>query len=168
MIPPAPLGHLRQPSTTLAALAKIPQEEIWLAKQKSARTGRAYRLDVQHFMCTLGITAQSELRQVDYRAVINWSGTCGRSSVRRHRDYSPAPGSPLQPVQASGVPRPCSAQSGDGSRAPGDQPRRRHHARFLEIVGATWARPSCTIGAAKTRRGRRLFLRRTDKSAYLN
>jgi integrase/recombinase XerD len=71
MILPAPLGHLRPPFTALAGLAELPQEQIWLAKQKSARTRRAYRLDVQHFMRTLGITAQSELRQVDHRAVID-------------------------------------------------------------------------------------------------
>ena len=34
----------------LEALAAIPEEEIWLASQKSARTRRAYRLDVAHFM----------------------------------------------------------------------------------------------------------------------
>jgi integrase/recombinase XerD len=53
-------------------LAEIPEEEIWLQKQKSARTRRAYRLDVRHFMRTLDITAQSELRQVDHRAAIAW------------------------------------------------------------------------------------------------
>ncbi len=53
-------------------LADIPEEEIWLAKQKSARTRRAYRLDVQHFMRTLHITSYDELRQVDHRAVIAW------------------------------------------------------------------------------------------------
>ena len=31
------------------------EEEIWLASQKSARTRRAYKLDVGHFMRTLGI-----------------------------------------------------------------------------------------------------------------
>ena len=72
MMPPAPLGHLRPPSTALAALAEIPQEGIWLAKQKSARTRSAYRLDVQHFMRTLGITARSELHEGDHRAVIAW------------------------------------------------------------------------------------------------
>ena len=41
---------------TLDQLAAIPEEEIWLASQKSARTRRAYRLDVRHFMATLGIT----------------------------------------------------------------------------------------------------------------
>jgi hypothetical protein len=40
---------------------------IWLAKQKSAQTRRAYRLDVQHFMRALGITATDALRQVGQR-----------------------------------------------------------------------------------------------------
>ena len=57
---------------SLEALAAIPEEEIWLAKQKSARTRRAYRLDVAHFMRTLGITSPEQLRQVDHRAVIAW------------------------------------------------------------------------------------------------
>ena len=37
-------------------LAGIPEEEIWLASRKSARTRRAYRNDVAHFMRTLNIT----------------------------------------------------------------------------------------------------------------
>jgi site-specific recombinase XerD len=53
-------------------LAEIPEEEIWLASQKSTRTRRAYKLDVRHFMATLGITGTDELRQVDHRAVIAW------------------------------------------------------------------------------------------------
>jgi len=53
-------------------LAEIPEEEIWLSKHKSARTRRAYRLDVQHFMRTLGITIPAELRQADHKAVIAW------------------------------------------------------------------------------------------------
>ncbi len=56
----------------LEQLADIPEEEIWLQKQKSARTRRAYRLDVQHFMRTLAITAAEELRQADHKAVIAW------------------------------------------------------------------------------------------------
>jgi hypothetical protein len=32
--------------STLEQLAQIPEEEIWLQKQKSARTRRAYRQDV--------------------------------------------------------------------------------------------------------------------------
>jgi integrase/recombinase XerD len=58
----APLDHL----------AAIPEEEIWLAKQKSAQTRRAYKLDVRHFMLALGITATEQLRQIDHRAVIAW------------------------------------------------------------------------------------------------
>ena len=57
---------------SLEALSAIPEEEVWLASQKSARTRRAYRLDVGHFMRTLGITTPDQLRQVDHRAVIAW------------------------------------------------------------------------------------------------
>ena len=56
----------------LDALAAIPEEDIWLASQKSARTRRAYKLDVAHFMKTLGIITPDQLRQVDHRAVIAW------------------------------------------------------------------------------------------------
>ncbi len=56
----------------LDALAIIPEEEIWLASQKSARTRRAYRLDVRHFMQAIGIVNPEQLRQVDHRAVIAW------------------------------------------------------------------------------------------------
>jgi integrase/recombinase XerD len=57
---------------TVAALAAIPEEEIWLAKQKSGRTRRAYRLDVQHFLRTLAIGPAAELRAADHKAVIAW------------------------------------------------------------------------------------------------
>ena len=67
---PIATGHGRV--STVAQLAAIPEEEIWLSKQKSARTRRAYRLDVQHFMRTLHIKSYDELRQVDHRAVIAW------------------------------------------------------------------------------------------------
>jgi integrase/recombinase XerD len=63
-------GHRRL--TTLDQLADIPEEEIWLQKQKSPRTRHAYRLDVQHFMRTLAITTPAELRQADHKAVIAW------------------------------------------------------------------------------------------------
>ena len=67
-VPAAQSGQL----ASLEALAAIPEEEIWLASQKSARTRRAYRLDVAHFMRTLGIATPDQLRQVDHRAVIAW------------------------------------------------------------------------------------------------
>jgi len=70
---PAPLPADRaKPPTVMERLAEIPEEEIWLAKQKSARTRRAYRLDVRHFMATLAITTTDELRQADHRGVIAW------------------------------------------------------------------------------------------------
>jgi len=42
-------------------LAAIPEEDIWLASQKSARTRRAYRQDVAYFMRTLGIIARERI-----------------------------------------------------------------------------------------------------------
>ena len=69
---PARAEPARSPATTLAALAAVPEEEVWLAKQKSARTRRAYRLDVAHFLAAVGIGSAGELRQVDHKAVIAW------------------------------------------------------------------------------------------------
>ncbi|MGA9670853.1 MAG: hypothetical protein WBQ94_16705 [Terracidiphilus sp.] len=46
----------------LTKLADIPEEEIWLAKQKSKWARRTYKLDVQHFMKTLHMTSYDELR----------------------------------------------------------------------------------------------------------
>ena len=54
------------------ALAAIPEEEVWLASRKSARTRRAYRNDVAHFMKTFGIMSPEELRKIDHRAVMAW------------------------------------------------------------------------------------------------
>jgi integrase/recombinase XerD len=73
----------------LERLAQIPEEEIWLQQQKSARTRRAYRLDVQHFMRSLAITSPEELRQADHKAVIAWerfmreSEQAASSTIRR-------------------------------------------------------------------------------------
>jgi integrase/recombinase XerD len=69
-VPIAAAGVFRV--STVAQLAEIPEEDIWLAKQKSARTRRAYKLDVQHIMRTLGIEDIGELRQADHKAVIAW------------------------------------------------------------------------------------------------
>jgi site-specific recombinase XerD len=68
---PVPAGRRHQVAT-LDQLAAIPEEEIWLAKQKSPQTRRAYRLDVLHFMRALSITTTDALRRVDHRAVIAW------------------------------------------------------------------------------------------------
>jgi integrase/recombinase XerD len=67
-----PVPADRRHMVTLDQLAEIPEEEIWLAKQKSARTRRAYRLDVRHFMRSLGVSEIDQLRSVDHRAVIAW------------------------------------------------------------------------------------------------
>jgi integrase/recombinase XerD len=69
---PVPADAVPQPVSTIAALAEIPEEDIWLAKQKSKRTRRAYKQNVGHFMRTLSIRSYDELRQVDHRAVIAW------------------------------------------------------------------------------------------------
>jgi len=72
VFPPTVLESAAQSVSTVAALADIPEEDIWLAKQKSKRTRRAYKQDVQHFMRTLTIRSYDELRKVDHRAVIAW------------------------------------------------------------------------------------------------
>jgi hypothetical protein len=41
---------------SVESLKTIPEEEVWLASRKSARTRRAYRTDVAHFMDTFGTT----------------------------------------------------------------------------------------------------------------
>ena len=59
-------------ASPIAVVADIPEEEIWLSKQRSARTRRAYRLDVKCFMRTLSIASPEEFRRADHRAVIAW------------------------------------------------------------------------------------------------
>jgi site-specific recombinase XerD len=63
-------GSLQKVSVDM--LAAIPEEEVWLASRKSARTRRAYRTDVAHFMQAFNITSAEELRKVDHRAVMAW------------------------------------------------------------------------------------------------
>jgi integrase/recombinase XerD len=69
---PTPIDSGRSQLSTVEQIADIPEEQIWLQKQKSSRTRRAYRLDVQHFMRSLSITTPAELRQADHKAVIAW------------------------------------------------------------------------------------------------
>jgi hypothetical protein len=45
-------------------LAVILKEQMWLASRKSARTRRAYRHDVAHFMRTFGVTSPESLRKI--------------------------------------------------------------------------------------------------------
>jgi site-specific recombinase XerD len=68
-----PLSQSQTPALfTVAALADIPEEEVWLAKQKSPQTRRAYKIDVEHFMRTVGVCSRDELRAIDHKAVIAW------------------------------------------------------------------------------------------------
>jgi integrase/recombinase XerD len=67
---PAPVAPGRV--SPITALADIPEKDVWLSKQRSARTRLAHRLDVQHFMRALSITTPAELRQADRKAVIAW------------------------------------------------------------------------------------------------
>lgn len=59
-------------NSSLATLAAIPEEQVWLAKLRSQRTRIAYQRDVRHFMQTIGIASIDELRAADHRAVIAW------------------------------------------------------------------------------------------------
>lgn len=60
---------------TLDALSAIPEEELWLAGQKSPKTREAYRDDVAHFVRSLQITSREEFRKVDRGAVLLWIRT---------------------------------------------------------------------------------------------
>jgi hypothetical protein len=73
---PVPLDQKSGWVSTLDQLAAIPEEEIWLQKQKSARTRRAYRQDVQHFVRTLAINPQTAAR---LRAYLDDAGHAGDS-----------------------------------------------------------------------------------------
>src|SRR5260370_14581696 len=84
-------GHRRL--STLDQLAEIPEEEIWLQKQKSPRTRPAYRLDVPAFMRTLGLTAPGELRPAEHKAVI------ARDRYMRETPHA-APSPMLRPLAA--------------------------------------------------------------------
>jgi integrase/recombinase XerD len=87
-LPALPIPMRDERATTrsvIEQLAQIPEEGIWLAKQKSARTRRAYRLDVHHFMATVGITSLDQLRQADHRAVIAWE-----RHMREREDAAPS------------------------------------------------------------------------------
>lgn len=58
--------------TTVARLAAIPEEAIWLSSLKSPRTRRAYQYAVQQFMHAVKITSLDELRRIDHRAAMLW------------------------------------------------------------------------------------------------
>ena len=67
-----PSRKTAQVRSSLDALATIPEEAVWLESRKRARTRRAYRTDVAHFMHTFNITSPAALRKIDHRAVYAW------------------------------------------------------------------------------------------------
>jgi len=106
-------GGLVQSSGTferrpIAQLADIPEEEIWLAKQKSKRTRRAaLHSDAAH--------------QVVWRAAPGGPPRRYRLGAHHARDWRswpfdcpPQARVAFQPVQASGAPQPCWNQPGRG------------------------------------------------------
>ena len=67
---PFPASSPNLPS--LEVLSFLPEEEIWLANQRSPHTRRAYKLDLRHFLTTLGIRDRDALRSVTRPAVLAW------------------------------------------------------------------------------------------------
>ena len=65
----------------ISGIAEIPEEEIWLASQKSVQTRRAYKNDVLDFLQCCQITDPNQLREVTHREVILWE----RKMARRRR-----------------------------------------------------------------------------------
>ena len=79
--------------TVLECLTPLPEEDIWLAKQKSQRTRTAYQKDVEQFIRSTGITSRHELRRADYRAVIAWERAMREAQARNRREsLAVAPG----------------------------------------------------------------------------
>jgi len=69
-------------SHILDRLSAIPEEEVWLAEQRSEHTRRAYRQDVAHFLTTLQITSRTELRKIDRVAIIAWQSSMKSAGVK--------------------------------------------------------------------------------------
>ena len=123
--------------STIDQLAAIPEEEIWLAKQKSARTRRAYRLDVRHFMRDARHHHHRRAAPGRSRAVIAWERISAKTR-RRAFDHPPPARGAVQPVQASGAARRRDAKSGRArwsgrrsiaTKAPRWRSRKRRRAR---------------------------------------
>jgi len=57
---------------SLDLLRAIPEEELWLAGQRSEQTRRAYRQDVAHFLNAIHISSRDDFRRIDRGAVIAW------------------------------------------------------------------------------------------------
>jgi integrase/recombinase XerD len=75
-------GPAPAPADLLAALATIPEEDVWLQKQKSERTRVAYRSDVADFINTVGIKTPDDFRRVELPAVIAWQRSMERAGYK--------------------------------------------------------------------------------------
>ena len=128
--------------STIAQLASIPEEEIWLSKQKSARTRRAYRLDVQHFMRTLVDSHPRRIAPGRPQSGDRLGTLHARGRARRIVDDPPTARGSVVAVQAPGPARPRCAQSGRRGRTAGDQSRRRLDPGLRQGAGAQTARPA--------------------------
>lgn len=77
-----PVGNAASELSLVAALAVVPEEEVWLAGLQSERTRRAYRLDVAHFMATVGIKTREELRSCDRAAILFWREEMAKAGAK--------------------------------------------------------------------------------------
>jgi site-specific recombinase XerD len=80
--------EVREPLVGAASLDCVPnrvaltEEDIWLAGQRSARTRKSYKTDIEHFMRSLGITSHDELVKADRAMVIAWRRLMEHEGVR--------------------------------------------------------------------------------------
>jgi integrase/recombinase XerD len=67
-----PSTMVKQSSLSVHLLQAVPEEDIWLAGQRSPHTRRAYKQDVAHFVSLMSIRSAAELKLVNRAAVVAW------------------------------------------------------------------------------------------------
>lgn len=72
--PGNPVPEVPARGLSVHLLQSVPEEEVWLANHRSARTRRAYRSDIRDFVSVLGIVNRQDLRKVNRAAVLAWVG----------------------------------------------------------------------------------------------
>jgi hypothetical protein len=133
-----PTGHRRL--STLDQVADIPEEEIWLQKQKSARIRRVYQLDVQHFMLHCPSPRRpSSTHPVSRNRIRNLGDA---QVIGRGDEYSPAPGAP---GNAGGSPRCLLSTS-----IPSGPPPSGHLAEETSDGETRWCDPGAVVLAEDT------------------
>ena len=68
----ATFERLQRSLAELEHLAAVPEGEVWLASQKSARNRCAYFQEIAHYTRVLGFTTPAHFRLVDHRAAVAW------------------------------------------------------------------------------------------------